>query len=33
MTFLRNDGEVKCLDVDRIRFVSQPGANIPGYAP
>ena len=33
MTFLRNDGEVKCLDVERIRFVSQPGANIPGYAP
>lgn len=33
ITFLRNDGEVKCLDVERIRFVSQPGANIPGYAP
>ena len=33
MTFLRNDGEVKCLDVERIRFVSQPGANVPGYAP
>ena len=33
MTFLRNEGEVKCLDVERIRFVALPGANIPGYTP